>query len=224
MVPGGVITVSGRKAPEFTSVPGSRNDLMMVKAPVGAIAGPTLVGAAVWGEVPVRSTVIVVARDDDARAHASAARAARARSRGAPRRRTRRRGSAPIARRMRSLGAVHQLRHRRPDRRRRRSARRAPRPARPPCGRCRSWRRSRPAARGARACCAKIRSSAAWLGRPAVHDADGRDAHAFLEDLGGVAGEAARAHAAHVAPVRAHHREDEELARPRRADRSWPRR
>ena len=59
MVPGGVMTVRGRKAPEFTSVPGSRNDLMMVKAPVGAIAGPTLVGAAAWGEVPVRSTVIV---------------------------------------------------------------------------------------------------------------------------------------------------------------------
>ncbi len=58
-VPGGVITVSGRNAPEFTSVPGSRKDLMMVKAPVGAMAGPTLVGAAVWGEVPVRSTVIV---------------------------------------------------------------------------------------------------------------------------------------------------------------------
>src|SRR6185503_19661786 len=57
-VPGGVITVSRRKAPEFTSVPGSRDDLMMVKAPVGAIAGPTLVGAAAWGEVPVRSTVM----------------------------------------------------------------------------------------------------------------------------------------------------------------------
>ncbi len=55
-----------------------------------------------------------------------------------------------------------------------------------------------------------MRSSAAWLGVAAVHDPDGRDADAFLEDLGGVAGEAARAHAAHVAPVRAHHREDEE--------------
>ena len=59
MVPGGVRTVSGRKAPEFTSAPGSRNDLMIVKAPVGAIAGPTLVGPAVCGEVPARSTVIV---------------------------------------------------------------------------------------------------------------------------------------------------------------------
>ncbi len=57
-VPGGVMTVSGRNAPEFTSVPGSRKDLMMVNAPVGAIAGPTLVGAAAWGDVPVRSTVI----------------------------------------------------------------------------------------------------------------------------------------------------------------------
>ena len=32
---------------------------MIVKAPVGAMAGPTLVGPAVCGEVPVRSTVIV---------------------------------------------------------------------------------------------------------------------------------------------------------------------
>jgi hypothetical protein len=30
----------------------------MVNAPVGAMAGPTLVGPAVWGEVPVRSTVM----------------------------------------------------------------------------------------------------------------------------------------------------------------------
>ena len=59
IVPGGVSTVSGRKAPEFTSEPGSRNDLMIVKAPVGAIAGPTLVGPSVCGEVPARSTVIV---------------------------------------------------------------------------------------------------------------------------------------------------------------------
>src|SRR5512144_3352710 len=59
IVPGGVITVSGRNAPEFTSEPGSRNDLMIVNAPVGAIAGPTLVGPAVCGEVPARSTVIV---------------------------------------------------------------------------------------------------------------------------------------------------------------------
>ena len=59
MVPGGVITVSGRNEPELTSVPGSRKDLMTVNAPVGAMAGPTLVGPAVWGEVPVRSTVIV---------------------------------------------------------------------------------------------------------------------------------------------------------------------
>src|SRR5207245_6182057 len=59
IVPGGVSTVSGRKAPEFTSEPGSRNDLMIVKAPVGAIAGPTLVGPSVCGEVPARSTVMV---------------------------------------------------------------------------------------------------------------------------------------------------------------------
>src|SRR2546428_13145961 len=59
IVPGGVRTVSGRKAPELTSAPGSRNDLMIVKAPVGAMAGPTLVGPAVCGEVPARSTVIV---------------------------------------------------------------------------------------------------------------------------------------------------------------------
>src|SRR5262249_59233808 len=57
----GVITLSGRNAPEFTSDPGSRNALMIVNAPVGAMAGPTLVGPAVWGEVPVRSTVIVSA-------------------------------------------------------------------------------------------------------------------------------------------------------------------
>ncbi len=31
---------------------------MIVKAPVGAMAGPTLVGPAVCGEVPVRSTVM----------------------------------------------------------------------------------------------------------------------------------------------------------------------
>src|SRR5256712_12861943 len=61
IVPGGVRTVSGRKAPELTSAPGSRNDLMIVKAPVGAIAGPTLVGPAVCGDVPARSTVIVSA-------------------------------------------------------------------------------------------------------------------------------------------------------------------
>ena len=59
MVPGGVMTVRGRKAPEFTSLPGSRKDLTMVKAPVGAMAGPTLVGPAVCGDVPVRSTVMV---------------------------------------------------------------------------------------------------------------------------------------------------------------------
>src|SRR5712691_2381128 len=59
IVPGGVTIVSGRKAPEFTSEPGSRKDLMIVNAPVGAIAGPTLVGPAVWGEVPVRSTVML---------------------------------------------------------------------------------------------------------------------------------------------------------------------
>ncbi len=58
IVPRGEITVSGRKAPEFTSEPGSRNDLTIVKAPVGAMAGPTLVGPAVCGEVPVRSTVM----------------------------------------------------------------------------------------------------------------------------------------------------------------------
>ncbi len=58
-VPGGVITVSGRNAPELTSAPGSRKALMIVKAPVGAIAGPTFVGAGAWGEVPVRSTQIV---------------------------------------------------------------------------------------------------------------------------------------------------------------------
>ena len=58
MVPGGVSTVSGRNAPEFTSLPGSRNDFTMVKAPVGAIAGPTLVGPAAWGDVPARSTSI----------------------------------------------------------------------------------------------------------------------------------------------------------------------
>src|SRR5215510_11730669 len=58
IVPGGVITVRGRNAPEFTSLPGSRNDLTIVKAPVGAIAGPTLVGPAACGDVPVRSTVI----------------------------------------------------------------------------------------------------------------------------------------------------------------------
>jgi hypothetical protein len=58
MVPRGVITVSGRKAPELTSLPGSRKDLMMVNAPVGAIAGPTLVGPTVCGDVPVRSTVM----------------------------------------------------------------------------------------------------------------------------------------------------------------------
>ncbi len=57
IVPGGVTIVSGRKAPEFTSEPGSRNDLIIVNAPVGAIAGPTFVGPAVWGDVPVRSTV-----------------------------------------------------------------------------------------------------------------------------------------------------------------------
>ena len=56
------------------------------------------------------------------------------------------------------------------------------------------------------------------VGAAAVDDPDGRDAHAFLEDLGGGAGEAARAHAAHVAPVRAHHREDEEPAPPRPAN------
>ena len=64
MVPGGVMTVSGRNAPEFTSVPGSRKDLMMVKAPVGAMAGPTLVGPAVWGEVPGEIHGDGVARDD----------------------------------------------------------------------------------------------------------------------------------------------------------------
>ena len=58
MVPRGETIVSGRNAPEFTSEPGSRNDLMTVKAPVGAMAGPTLVGPAVCGDVPVRSTVI----------------------------------------------------------------------------------------------------------------------------------------------------------------------
>ena len=31
---------------------------MIVKAPVGAMAGPTLVGPAVCGEVPARSTVM----------------------------------------------------------------------------------------------------------------------------------------------------------------------
>lgn len=40
------------------SPPGSRNDLRIVKAPVGAIAGPTFVGPLVCGAVPVRSTVI----------------------------------------------------------------------------------------------------------------------------------------------------------------------
>jgi hypothetical protein len=45
----------------------------------------------------------------------------------------------------------------------------------------------------------------------AVVDPDGRDAHALLVDLAHPAGEAARAHAAHVAPVRPHHREEEEL-------------
>src|SRR4029453_5418904 len=49
MVPGGVMTVRGRKAPEFTSLPGSRKDLTMVKAPVGAMAGPPLGGPAVVG-------------------------------------------------------------------------------------------------------------------------------------------------------------------------------
>ena len=47
----------------------------------------------------------------------------------------------------------------------------------------------------------------------AIDDADGRDPHALLEDLRRPAGQAARAHAADVAPVRAHHREDEELVR-----------
>src|ERR671915_528538 len=54
IVPGGVMTVRGRNAPEFTSEPGSRNDLTIVNAPVGAIAGPTFVGPAVCGDVPVR--------------------------------------------------------------------------------------------------------------------------------------------------------------------------
>jgi hypothetical protein len=59
IVPGGESTVSGRNAPEFTSLPGSRKLFTMVKAPVGAMAGPTLVGPAeVWGEVPARSTVM----------------------------------------------------------------------------------------------------------------------------------------------------------------------
>src|SRR5688572_30729176 len=58
IVPGGVITVSGRNAPEFTAAPGSRKPLMIVNAPVGAMAGPTFVGPATCGDVPVRSTVI----------------------------------------------------------------------------------------------------------------------------------------------------------------------
>src|SRR5262249_57889973 len=57
IVPSGAMTVSGRKAPELISPPGSRNALRIVKAPVGAIAGPTLVGPAVCGDVPARSTM-----------------------------------------------------------------------------------------------------------------------------------------------------------------------
>jgi hypothetical protein len=50
------------------------------------------------------------------------------------------------------------------------------------------------------------------LVRPAaLDDLDRRDAHAFLEDLGRAPREAARAHPAHVAPVRPHDREDEEI-------------
>src|SRR5262249_59339951 len=56
-VPSGACTYSGRNAPELMSPPGSRKDLRIVNAPVGAIAGPTFVGPAVWGAVPVRSTV-----------------------------------------------------------------------------------------------------------------------------------------------------------------------
>src|SRR2546428_8544717 len=58
MVPGGVRTVRGRKAPELTSAPGSRNDLMIVKAPVGAMAAPKMVGPAVCGEETAMSTAI----------------------------------------------------------------------------------------------------------------------------------------------------------------------
>ena len=43
---------------------------MIVKAPVGAMAGPTLVGPAVCGEVPARSTVMVVVRDGHRGLHA----------------------------------------------------------------------------------------------------------------------------------------------------------
>src|SRR5712691_625004 len=57
-VPSGAMTRNGRNAPELISPPGSRNDLRIVNAPVGAIAGPTLVGPAVCGDVPVRSTVM----------------------------------------------------------------------------------------------------------------------------------------------------------------------
>ena len=151
MVPGGVMTVRGRNAPEFTSLPGSRKDLTMVNAPVGAMAGPTLVGPAVCGDVPVRSTVMRVARDGHLGAHGErleplapalevrlvvvlavgqlADRAAHA-----------------------LLGAVHQLGHRVAHRGGAVARGQRLRCARPPSGRCRSSPGSRPAARAGRAC------------------------------------------------------------------------
>ena len=181
---------------------------MMVNAPVGAIAGPTLVGAAVWGEVPVRSTVIASpATVTRARMLSGSSRVASALEvrlvgvlavgQGADR--------APHA----QLGAVHQLHHRGPDHR----GAVARGEGLHPLGRLAAG-----ADHGVEVALALARPAhvvedeieRGLVGHAAVHDADGRDADAFLEDLGGVAGEAARAHAAHVAPVRAHHREDEE--------------
>jgi hypothetical protein len=51
------------------------------------------------------------------------------------------------------------------------------------------------------------------VGAPAIDDADRRDPDTLLEDLRRAAGQAPRAHAADVAPVRPHHGEDEELVR-----------
>src|SRR5439155_25462708 len=50
------------------------------------------------------------------------------------------------------------------------------------------------------------------VGPAAIHDPDRRDANALLEDLGRPAREAARAHPAHVAPVRSHDGKDEHAA------------
>ena len=197
---------------------------MIVKAPVGAMAGPTLVGPAVCGEVPVRSTVIASSPTIDAGADGERLEPLRAAlevrlvqvlavAEGAD--------GAPHA----GLGAVHQLGDRRADGGRavaggQRLDALGGLPAGADHGLVVALALAGPAHVGEDA-----GRATAWFGPAAIDDPDRRDAHAFLEDLGGAAGEAPRAHAADVAPVGADDREHEEAAvRGEERDRSWRRR